>query len=238
VDRTRLTFSNQLNALQLVKKKAQAAIPLVFDFNDGDPNVFVAASPYDRAGDFNNRVEGNGDRDDNVYGPTINNFNDANFPEWYDQPQFTAFDHWEFAEYDVEVIDAGQYSISPVVSTRGESFDAMGITVNGKVVGRATDVVSQLMPDEPIPANRALVNLFPGEYRIGWRILRLAGSVHTGYSILGLRVRIVEDPQIDDCLDVLSSEFNYLGDLNRDCVVDEDDLAVFVDQWLSSNDPN
>jgi len=238
--RTRLGFTGQLNALQLVKKKAQAAIPVILDFNDGDPNVFIQATLWDRAGDYNNRTEGGGDRDDDIYGPTVLPWpDDANYPYFAGMPTMTAFDRWEFAEYDVEVIDAAEYEISPVISVRETNFDVLGITVNGKVVGRALGNIPQgNAPVEPEKANRVLVNLFPGEYRIGWRILRLDGSVNTGYSILGLRVRQNEDVQMHDCFDVLSGGFTHLGDLNRDCVVDEDDLAEFVGQWLDSNDPN
>ncbi|MFA7485870.1 MAG: hypothetical protein WCZ89_07590 [Phycisphaerae bacterium] len=241
--RTRLGFTGQLNALQLVKRKAQSAYQLEYptDQGHGDPNVFfIPAVPWDRAGDYNNRAEGGGDTEDNIYGPTVLNWpDDANYPFYQGMPTITSFNWWEFAEYDVEILEAAQYSISPVISVRETNFDVLGITVNGKVVGRALGTLAQdNAPAEPIPANRVLVNLYPGEYRIGWRILRLMGSVNTGYSILGLNVRQVDDVQVDDCLDVLSGGFNHLGDLNRDCVVDEDDLAEFVGQWLGGNDPN
>ncbi len=234
-----LTYSKTLNALQLVKKKPAASIRV--PALGADPNVFILASPWDEASEYNNRANEN-----NYFGPSEWAYNDGNFPGLSHLRLIGFIDHWEYAMYDIDVQEAGLYEISPLLFVRAQNCDSLGILVNSKHAGRTGDV--PLVPArtsppydnslrEPLAANRVKVNLFQGENTVGWIINRLHGSVQTGYAIAGLYIRPAGDVEMPDCNAVTTYGYNYDADLNKDCVVNQSDLGLFTGQWLNSNNP-
>ena len=64
----------------------------------------------------------------------------------------------------------------------------------------------------------------------------VSDSYSSEYSTASLRPQLVIDytvpPLLEDCADVTTYGYNYDADLNEDCTVDINDVALFVDQWL------
>lgn len=217
-----LTYTNELNGLQLVSTKQ----PFVILGHTTDPNdLIIDAREYDVAYDTNGR-----DGEISLYGPDLGN-------------AVHYLDGGEYMEYDITVDAAnkGQYEISAdVVIYWGAA--SHGLYLDGNMQGTLAleDPSGNYGEDEggnPIgnpdvqETNKLLINLTEGTHIIKWT----TGLAYN--DIYSLNLDYFGPLVINDCDDVFKFGLNYPGDVNGDCRVNLEDVVVMAADWTRCNDP-
>ncbi len=206
-----LSYTNELNGLQLVKLKEPVAI------QDGTE---INAPDYDVAYDTNRR-----DDEEQHFGPDGNSV------------YVFYLDDGEYMEYDITVDDAnvGRYSIKAWVNTQWEYCTNLNVYLDDIWLGKLIlEEDSTAYPPDFDPTSSVSVNLFKGSHTFKWA--HIGGGY--GYDISKFKFTRTGDVIMNDCNDVNTYGLNYAGDLTGDCRVDEKDLALIVDNWLIYYDPN
>lgn len=206
-----LSYTNELNGLQLVKLKEPVAI------YDG---AEINAPDYDVAYDTNLR-----DGEEQRFGPDVN--------ELY----VFYLDNGEYMEYDITVDDAnvGRYDIAAWVNTENEYCTNLNAYLDGIWLGKLIlEQDSTAYPPDYDPTSSVSVNLFKGNHTFKWAHL----GYNYGYNISRFTFDRTGDVIMNDCNDVYTYGLNYAGDLTGDCHVDYNDLALIIDNWLANYDPN
>ena len=212
-----LSYSNKLNGLQLVSDKQPVAIRdvLRLDVTDYD----VAYETNARAGEIHE------------FGPDTGEVNDP----WEGiMPSVFYLDTDEYMEYEITVDEAneGYYQIDAYVRTQYGPADDLDIYLDNIFLGTLSYTLTSTYFVKT--SNPVSVNLFEGSHTFKW--------VSTGpelyFDLSDFEFDRVSDVVINDCNDVYKYGLNYASDYNRDCHVDERDLALMVDNWLNCYDPN
>lgn len=205
-----LTYTNVLNGLQLVKLKEPVAM---------SSYTVISAPDYDLAYETNQRV-GEG----SPFGPDI-----VGDPV----PMVAYLDAGEYMEYDIIVDEAneGFYNIVAYLNTPEGLADDLDIYLDGLLLGTLYLGTTQVYwPSE----NNVSVNLFEGSHTFKW----VSTGPELWFNIADFEFTRVDDVVMNDCNDVYKYGFNYAADYTGDCHVDEEDLALLVDNWLNCYDPN
>ena len=230
-----LTYTNKLNALQFVKKKSPFVI---------EPNslglIRIEGGRWDVAGDKNSR----GAVETARFGPDT----------WFDDVNGIGMnvgylEEQEFMDYDITVNEAneGQYQISlgvlggpkwPTPSYAHIDPCSTFIYLDGRFIGEVNEIARI---DSPAigESTKVKVNLDEGSHTVRWVLNPpLGGNKNTGFDIAYVKFTKVGDINNINCADVINYGFTLAGDLNGDCTVALDDLALLVDNWLICNNPN
>ncbi|MCJ7729609.1 MAG: hypothetical protein MUO27_07005, partial [Sedimentisphaerales bacterium] len=220
----RLTYTNKLNGLQLVKKKS--AVPV----KDGTK---IKAGNYDVAGERNGRAE-------DFFGPYIFSDTDANDPN----RQVGRLDTPEFMAYDITVDDVnqGRYDITVDVNTiSGDWCKALHLYLDDRFLGQVD--YKKVNPAEG-ETNAVTVNLFKGNHTVKWVLPRIPQQL-TGFNIEYLKFARLGNVVMNNCADVVLYGLLYSGDLTAtdvnstpNCVVNIYDLSVAADNWVNCNNPD
>lgn len=209
----KLSYTNELNGLQLVKLKQPVAIHSVTDIN---------APNYDVAFDTNHR-EG----EEQHFGPDGND------------TRVVYIDNGEYMEYDITVDEAneGRYDVNAWVNTFYDRCRNLNVYLDDIWLGLLIyeDDSTAYPPDYDIePTSSVSVNLFKGSHTFKWAHI----GYNYGYDISHFRFTRTGEVIMNDCNDVYTYGLNYTGDLNGDCRVDYNDLTLIIDNWLINYDPN
>jgi hypothetical protein len=221
-----LNYTKKLNALQFVKKKSPFVI---------EPNslglIRIPAGDWDVAGDRNTR-----DVEMTSFGPDT----------WFDDVNFIGrnvgyLESGEFMDYDITVNDAnkGQYQISLGVIGGGSSTisaASMYIYLDNRLVGEVSKPGATLA-GEIGDTTKVTANLYPGSHTVGWDFKGYAGT-NTGFSLADVNFVRIGPTVISNCADVVNYGFTLTKDLNGNCVVDLEDVALMVDNWMICNNPD
>jgi hypothetical protein len=222
-----LNYTKKLNALQFVKKKSPFVI---------EPNslgwIRIPAGDWDVAGERNTRTT-----ELTSFGPDT----------WFDDVNGIGrivgyLDSGEFMDYDITVNDAnkGQYQISLGILGGGSyayiSAASMYIYLDNRLIGEVNKPSST--PAGTVgETTKVTVNLYPGSHTVGWDFKGYSGT-NTGFSLVDVNFVKIGPTVISNCADVVNYGFALTKDLNGNCVVDFEDVALMVDNWLICNDPN
>jgi hypothetical protein len=220
-----LTYSNELNALQLVSTKQPVAVTGKFK---------IVAGKFDVAGEINSySTDDFKPRGNNVFGPDMFNINT--------DPCVGYLDSREFMKYDIMVDQAneGQYAIVLDINPSGHGDATFDIYVDDVNVGRTwRGSTAGLGPTDP-PVD---VNLFAGLHTVKWvqspTTYSGEGYNGTGSTIYDVNfTRISSTVVMPDCTSVNYYGFSLAGDINKDCYVNTKDLDILTEQWLDCDDP-
>jgi hypothetical protein len=214
-----LTYTNKLNALQLVKKKSPV------DVNSDAGGTKISAGNWDVAGDRNTQ---NGES--TSFGPDTFPIIDPNSTRavGYIEPM-------EFMYYDINVPDAakGRYNfcVDVNVGTGNNYMPGLSLFVDGKYIDRVTYTTGPIEGE----SNSVSINLTTGKHTVGWQ---LPPGVNYGFNLIYLKLTRTGSISMNNCGDVTLSGYNYKTDLSSDCYVDIYDLDLMADKWLKCSDPN
>lgn len=207
----RLYYTNEINGIQLVSRKVPFAVIPSDDPNDN----LIDARNYDVAFDTNART-GDGS---NQWGPDIGTY-------------VHYLDTGEYMIYDL-VVDAaaeGQYDLSADFVTFWGAA-ALDMSLDDSLVGTLT----QTHHDQDSTVYRSVenlrINLFQGAHTLKW------ANTELYFDVVQLRLTYVGPIILEDCEDVYLYGLQPAGDINTDCRVDFDDLAMIVNDWLFNYDP-
>jgi hypothetical protein len=204
-----ITYDGTINGLQLVKAKS----PFDLTSSGGD----LDAINYDVARDTNRRMGGGTSR----FGPDLGDGTAVSF-----------LDGGEWMEYDVNVApaDAGRYSVYALLNTvNGTTGTDFVVSVNGVEYGNLfTDTQQEVINTTSVSDMR----FFKGINTFKWQV-----SAERGYNINSFHFAYV-GPLDMNCPLVDLHGFDYAGDFNKDCIVDANDLAGIVDNWVSCYSPD
>ena len=223
-----LNYTKKLNALQFVKKKSPFVI---------EPNslglIRIPAGDWDVAGDRNTR-----DPETTSFGPDT----------WFDDGNGIGrvvgyLDALEFMDYDITVKDGntGQYQISlgvmggPLTGTNYAYISAasMNIYLDNRLIGEV-NLITPVPAGEIGETTKVTANLFAGSHTVRWYLY----GGNNGFNLAFVKFNKLGGTVISNCADVVNYGFTLTKDLNGNCVVDLDDVALMVDNWLICNDPN
>jgi hypothetical protein len=221
-----LTYTNKLNALQLVSKKSPFVI---------EPNALglirIPAGNWDAAGERNTR-----DTEIARFGPDT----------WFDDGNGIGrvvgyIDSGEFMDYDITVDEAneGQYQISlgALGGTYGYiSAASMYIWLDGRSIGEV-NLATAALTGEIGETTKVTANLYEGSHTVRWFFSGYAGT-NTGFSLADVNFVRIGPAVISNCADVVNYGFTLTQDLSGNCVVDLADVALMVDNWLICNNPD
>jgi hypothetical protein len=214
-----LNYTNKLNALQFVKKKAPFVI---------EPNALglirIPAGDWDVAGERNIRSA-----DPAPFGPDTFGADIGSAVGYLEVGEFMGYD------ITVDDVNQGRYLVFADVNTAGGyRINPMRFYLDDKFVG---DVCDMNQPMEGKTTDLS-VNLFKGSHTIKWHMPYQGFGGSTGSNIMYLQFIRIGNVFMNDCNEVGLYGFNYTGDLTGDCVVDLKDLELMVDNWLICNDPD
>jgi hypothetical protein len=206
----RLYYSNEINGIQLISRKAPFA---VIPSNDPNDNL-IDARNYDVAFDTNARSG-----EFNLYGPDI-----ANYVHYLDTG--------EYMTYDI-VVDAaaeGQYNLSADFVTYWGGA-GLNIYLDDNLAG----TLSQTQHNEDPTVYRSVedlpINLFQGTHTLRWACTQLY------FDVVRLRLTYVGAITLQNCDDVYLYGLQPAGDLNHDCRVNMADFVDVAANWLTNYDP-
>lgn len=206
----RLYYTNEINGIQLVSRKAPFAVIPSADPNDN----LIDARNYDVAYDTNARGG-----EITIYGPDLGSY-------------VHYLDTGEFMIYDI-IIDAaaeGQYDLSADFVTYWGAA-ALNMYVDNIPVGRLT----QTQHNEDNMVYRSVenlrINLFQGAHELMW------ANTELYFDVVRLRLTYVGPIILKNCEDVYLYGLQPEGDLNRDCRVNLADFAEVAANWLTNYDP-
>jgi hypothetical protein len=211
-----LTYTNKLNALQLVKKKLPVAVK---------NGTIIWAGKWDVAGERNIRSD-----DPCGFAPDTMGAE----PNIY----VGILEVGEFMGYDITVDDVnqGRYNIAIDVNTGGQyRINPLRIYLDDKFVGDVCDMTTN--PPENLTTTVS-VNLFKGSHTVKWHLPYQGFASSTGSNLYYLKFTRTGNIAMNDCNEVGFYGFRYPGDLTGDCAVALDDLALLVDNWLICNNPD
>lgn len=224
-DYVTITYTNEINGLQLVSTKQPAAVTEKFK---------IAAGRFDVAGEMNSyNIDTFEPRGNNVFGPDMVNINT--------DPCVGYLDTREFMKYDIFVDEnnEGQYAIVLDINPSGHGDATFDIYIDDVNVGRTWRAsTAGLGPTDP-PVD---VNLFAGLHTVKWvqspTTYSGEGYNGTGSTIYDVNfTRISSTVVMPDCQSVEYYGYNLAGDINKDCYVNTTDLDIFTEQWLDCDDP-
>jgi hypothetical protein len=212
-----LTYTNQLNALQLVKKKDPVNV---------QNGTIIAAANWDVAGERNIRSD-----DPHGFGPDI-----AGTEVGY-------LETGEFMGYDINVdaVNQGRYWISIDVNTAGlYNANPLRIYLDDKVVGDVCDCNLITIIGKTTDVS---VNLFKGNHTVKWHlpfqaINQFPHNGTTGFDVVDVNFTRIGSIAMTDCNEVDFYSANYPADLSGNCTVGLEDLALMVNNWLICNNPD
>ncbi len=210
-----ITYSGDLDALQLVSAKRPVAIYL-------DPNL--PAKEYDVAFETNAR-DGEGQH----FGPDICP------PDTFSSYGYVVYlDNGEYMKYDITMNDVneGEYAIYAAVDVRDYDADFLEVSLDDIMLGTLSAPFTPPPPVTLNETNRVYVNIFEGSHTFKWRLTDMA-YFNLAYFVF----ERVGPINISDCNDIYMYGFNYEGDLDGDCHVDFNDLKVITDDWLDCYSP-
>jgi hypothetical protein len=202
-----ITYSNQINAIQLVSLKEPVAV------SDG---IVIDARNYDVAYDTNART-GPGS---NQWGPDIGVY-------------VHYLDRNEYMDYDITVDAAsqGQYEIAMGVTTNWSAM-SVDLYLDGILLGTVTSPQRSGDNAVYVTDNAVVANLFEGSHILKWKT-----STAVYGDIVDLRFTYLSEITMETCEDVYTYGLNLAGDITGDCRVDIEDLAVVAADWARNNDP-
>ena len=202
-----ITYSNVINAIQLVGLKQPVAI--------ADGSV-IDARNYDVAYDTNART-GPGS---NQWGPDIGSY-------------VHYLDRNESMDYDITVNAAsqGQYKIAMGVTTNHSAM-SVDLYLDGILLGTVTSPQRSGDNAVYVTDNAVTANLFAGRHVVRWKVpTNVYGDIAT------LRFTRVSEISLTTCKDVYTYGLNLAGDITGDCRVNINDLAALAANWARNNDP-
>lgn len=207
----RILYSNELNALQLVKKSTPKAI--IRDTATTDPNDYTVNAPnYSVAHDTNGRDDEIDYGVGTYYGPDLGD----------DQVYMLDTDDW--MEYDILIDAANQGQYNLFVDLTGDYETTLELYLDGNFLGTVTGANTRIGP--------VALNLFTGTHVVKWRSTGMHGGNvdDVVFDYLGAIV-------LQDCADIYTYGLNLAGDLTGDCRVNLDDLALIADEWTANYNP-
>jgi hypothetical protein len=176
--------------------------------------------------------------------------------DWAKDGYTTYIDTGEWGEYDIVVTSEtkGRYYIKALVNCWWAAAD-IGIYVDGSdELGRLVQLryYDETNPDDdmdppemdpnavywaydaetfPDTPKGLEVNFFTGFHKLRWR------QNAAYYDILGFNIDYVWGPCCLYCEDIIDWGLGLAGDINEDCYVNFEDLAMFADTWLQPKEP-
>ena len=209
-----LLYSNELNAVQLVGTKNT---PVVLDPQSSDPNDFkVIASQWDVAYDTNARD------DEDSYG-----FGSYYGPDTFGNQVGILYDN-DYMEYDILIDENSQGSYNLTIdmdTTNGEA--TLNLYLDGNPIGTLTGDGGGPETVGPLP-----IKLFTGTHTIRWQ-----STGYYGANIGDMIFYFAGEISLDTCADVYTYGLEPSGDLNSDCRVNMEDLALLMSEWLTDYNP-
>jgi len=146
-------------------------------------------------------------------------------------------------DYDITVKDGntGQYQISlgvmggPLTGTNYAYISAasMNIYLDNRLIGEV-NLITPVPAGEIGETTKVTANLFAGSHTVRWYLY----GGNNGFNLAFVKFNKLGGTVISNCADVVNYGFTLTKDLNGNCVVDLDDVALMVDNWLICNDPN
>jgi hypothetical protein len=86
-----------------------------------------------------------------------------------------------------------------------------------------------------VQTTKVTANLYAGSHTVRWVVW--SGSNY-GANLAFVNFERIGDTVISNCADVVNYGFTLDSDLNGNCAVALDDLALLVDNWLICNNPD
>ena len=207
-------YSNELCGIQLVSTKDT---PKIIIPDSSDPNDYKILSPaWDVAYDTNARD------DEDSYG-----FGSYYGPDSFGNMVGILYDN-DSMDYDfvIEESAQGKYNLTvDMDTTYGET--TINLFLDGKPLGSLTGSKEKLETVGPLP-----INLFTGLHTLRWQ-----SAGYYGGNVGDIVFNFVGGISLHDCEDVYRFGLEPAGDLNGDCRVDMDDLAMLISEWLSDYNP-
>lgn len=206
----RLYYTNELNGIQLISRKTPVAVTTSTDPNDN----LIDARNYDVAFDTNAR---SGEL--TFYGPDL-----ADYVHYLDTG--------EYMEYDliVDTETQGRYYLSADFVTYWGGA-GLNMYLDDTLIGTLT----QEQHSEDSTIYRSLedlpVNLFAGTHTLRWE------NTQNYFDVVQLRLTYDSEITLETCEDVYLYGLEPAGDLNTDCRVNIEDLAIVAENWLINYDP-
>jgi hypothetical protein len=206
----RLYYSNEINGLQLVSRKAPVAVIPSIDPNDN----LIDARNYDVAFDTNAR---GGEM--TVYGPDL-----GSYVHYLDAAEYMVYD------LVVDTAAAGQYDLSADFVTYWGAA-ALDMSLDDVLVGSLTQ--TQHTEDSTVyrSVENLRINLFEGTHTLRW------ANTELYFDVVRLRLTYVGAITLEDCGDVYLYGLEPAGDLNNDCRVNMADFVEVAANWLVNYDP-
>lgn len=208
-----LWYSNEINGIQLVGSRGVAK---EINPDSADPNdYYIDAVDYDFAYDTNAR-----DGELTLYGPDT-----GEYVHYLDSGEFMGYDIYISPENE------GRYDISALVVTKWGAAE-LKLYLDDYTSAMGTLSYATLSSDVG-ETNAVRVNLFEGIHTVRWA----AESTNIYFDVVSLKFDYVGPIDMEDCDEVIFYGKKPAGDVNSDCVVNMDDLAVMISEWAASNDP-
>lgn len=207
----RLYYTNEINGIQLVSRKVPFAVIPSDDPNDN----LIDARNYDVAFDTNART-GEGS---NQWGPDI-----GTYVHYLDTGEYMIYD------IAVDALAEGQYDLSADFVTYWGAA-ALDMSLDDSPVGSLTQTQHNEDPTVYRSVENLRINLFQGAHEIKW------ANTELYFDVVQLRLTYVGPIILENCEDVYLYGLQPAGDINTDCRVDFDDLALIVNDWLFNYDP-
>lgn len=208
-----LKYSNELNAIQLVKKQASKVIVP----DSTDPNDYtITSTEWTACHDTNGRDDETEYGFGSYYGPDT-------FGTWV-----AILDTGDWMEYDISISPSaqGQYNLTIAMDTT-YGATTLDIFLDGVNIGNMTG--SAGAPEIVGPLS---LNLFTGAHTLKWQSTGYYGG-NIGDIVLDFQGAIT----LNNCADVYTYGLQPAGDLTGDCRVDLNDLALVFAEWAANYNP-
>jgi len=110
----------------------------------------------------------------------------------------------------------------------------MNIYLDGRLIGEVNHPAVDTPAGVIGETTKVTANLFAGSHTVRWYLY----GGNNGFNLVFVKFNKLGGTVIGNCADVVNYGFTLTEDLDGNCAVGLEDLALMVDNWLICNNPD